>query len=71
MVDTVLSQTSQDTDKGAYQLDWRDVAKIFNALYAKGRGQLNNAIDPRLPSGIALLLEQITPFYRRRVGLYD
>ena len=49
MVDTTLSQTAQETDQGAYQLDRRDVAKILYALDVQDRDQLIEAMDPLHP----------------------
>ena len=71
MVDTALSQTLQDTDQGACKLDRRDVAKILQAVDAKARGHFITVMDPQHPAEIVDLLEQINPFYRRRVRLYD
>ena len=72
MVDSALSQTLQDTDQGAYQLDRRDVAKILYALDARDCGQLVTAMDPLHPADIADLLEQMNPFDRSRlIRLYD
>ena len=72
MVDTTLSQTAQETDQGAYQLDRRDVAKILYALDVQDRDQLIEAMDPLHPADIADLLEQINPYDRSRlIRLYD
>ncbi|MGB1642117.1 MAG: magnesium transporter [Paracoccaceae bacterium] len=72
MVDTTLSQTAQETDQGAYQLDRRDVAKILYALDVQDRDQLIASMDPLHPADIADLLEQINPYDRSRlIRLYD
>jgi len=67
-----LSQTAQETDQGAYQLDRRDVAKILYALDVQDRDQLIASMDPLHPADIADLLEQINPYDRSRlIRLYD
>ena len=72
MVVATLSQTVQETDQGAYQLDRRDVAKILYALDVQDRDQLIEAMDPLHPADIADLLEQINPYDRSRlIRLYD
>ena len=62
MVNTELSQTCEDTDQSAYQLDRRDVAKVLFAFDARDRGQLITAMDPLHSQDIADLLEQRNPF---------
>lgn len=67
-----MSQTAQETDQGAYQLDRRDVAKILYALDVQDRDQLIASMDPLHPADIADLLEQINPYDRSRlIRLYD
>ena len=66
-----MRRTLQDTKKGAYQFDWRDLAKILYALDAGDRGQLIYAMDPLPHAGIAYLLEQINAFDLSRFKLYD
>ena len=67
LLDTALSQTLQDTDNGAYQLDRRDVTKILYALDLQESDQLIAAIDALHPADIADLLKQINPYYKSRL----
>ena len=67
LLDTALSQTLQDTDNGAYQLDRCDVTKILYALDLQDPHQLIAAIDALHPADIADPLKQINPYYNSRL----
>ena len=66
------TETAEDEDERAYELDRKTIAAILAAVEQGEAARLTQLLDPLHPADIADILEQVSSYDRRRlIELYD